>query len=102
MKMTDKEFFKNHTTKPVLASGFKNVKSPNVYNINKKEFEIIKNDEKLYCDSCGHKSYFWAENDKYKDDDEHNQMLCPRCYSWNYFEGGYTWDIKITNWNNER
>jgi len=37
----------------------------------------------------------WAENDNYKDADlKSNQILCPKCFSWNYFEGGYTDDIK--------
>jgi len=84
------------TSKPIQASNFiRGVLSPNIYNINKKEFEYIRNDKKLYCDSCGHKGFMWAENDNYKDADlESNQILCPKCFSWNYFEGGYTDDIK--------
>ena len=86
---------KFNITKPICASNFMNVKSPNIYKINKNEFDYLTNEKKLYCDSCGHKSFIWAECDKYKDlDNESNQMLCPNCFSYNYFEGGYTLKTK--------
>lgn len=99
-KQTDKEFFKENSSKPVKLSNFTNFKSPDINKINIKEFDYFTNDKKLYCDNCGYKSFIWAENEKYKDMDyESNQMLCPKCFSYNYFEDSYTWDLKITKWN---
>lgn len=104
--MTDKEFFKKYTSKPVMACEFMNVKSPDFNNLNRENFDYEENEKKLYCDSCGHKSFIYACSEEYKDEVSDNeednglQMLCPKCFSWNYFEDRYTWDIKITKWNN--
>ena len=54
-------------------------------------WEIIENDKMMYCESCDHKSKSWAENDNFTewnfiDNEQCNQVRCPNCYSWDYFE----------------
>ena len=67
----------------------------------------VPNDQVMKCDDCGHKSKEWAECDDYLEyrgtplseidkkflkeinpEDICNQVRCPNCKSWFYFEEG--------------
>ena len=68
---------------------------------NKIEWDIFPNDNLMECLDCKHQAKEWAETDKFqevegiplsqyngtlKGKEIFNQVRCPKCKSWSYFE----------------